>query len=155
MSDKASRSRNAAINLAILLLGIVGAGLLASGVLRGCSTPVNPQRASNSGGLVGEVIQIEVLNGCGHDGLASAVQQYLRDRGFDVVATGNFEAFGVEESAVVDRIGDMKSAHEVAKALGLDPEGVTSNPDIGLYLDATVVVGCDYESIPPFSLKQD
>lgn len=152
MSKGASRSRNAAINLAILLLCAVAVGLLASGILKGCSSPVNPQRVADSG-LVGDVIQLEVLNGCGHDGLAYEMQRYLRVRGFDVVASGNHTTFGIEKTAILDRIGDDRAALEVAKALGLKKESVQSEPDPGLYLDASVIVGCDYESIPPFSMN--
>jgi len=153
MSKKASRSRNAAINLAILLLGVVAVGLLASGLLKGCSSPVNPERVADTSGLVGDVIQLEVLNGCGQDGLASGMQEYLRTRGFDVVASGNYESFGVSETQIFDRIGDGSAAMEVAKALGLDRNSIKSEPDPGLYVDASVVVGCDYASIPPFSMR--
>ena len=155
MSKKASRSRNAAINVAILLLCTVAAGLLASGILKGCSSPVDPQRAADSSTqLVGEVIQLEILNGCGDDGLASEMQAYLRARGFDVVTSGNHEHFGVETTKILDRIGDDRAAREVAKALGLDSEMVSNDPDPGLYVDATVLIGCDYGSIPPFSVNQ-
>lgn len=153
MTKKASRSRNAAINFVILLLCVVAVGLLASGILKGCSSPVNPRRIADSAGLVGDVIQLEVLNGCGQDGLAHEMQTYLRQRGFDVVASGNHQSFGVEETVIVDRIGDDHAALEVAKALGLRRAAITSEPDPGLYVDASVVIGCDYESIPPFSMR--
>ena len=153
MTKKASRSRNVATNLAILLLIAVAVGLLGSGILRGCSTPVNPVRISDNSDLVGEFIQLEVLNGCGEDGLASEMQRYLRARGFDVVASGNHESFGVEKTVIFDRIGNDHAALEVAKALGLERTTVTSKPEPGLYVDASVIVGCDYESIPPFSMN--
>ena len=152
MTKKASRSRNAAINLSILILCIIAVGLLASGILKGCSSPVNPERIVDSAGLVGEVIQLQVLNGCGEDGLASDMQDYLRARGFDVVATGNHVTFDVEQTKILDRIGSDHAALEVAKALGLGSDVVSSEPDPGLYVDASVIVGCDYQSIPPFSI---
>lgn len=152
MTRKASRSRNAAINLSILVLCVFAVGLLASGILKGCSSPVNPQRIVDSADLVGTVIQLEVLNGCGEDGLASDMQSYLRARGFDVVATGNHHTFGLQQTVILDRIGDEHAALEVAKALGLDKNVVSSDPDTGLYVDASVIVGCDYRSIPPFSM---
>ncbi len=153
MSQKASRSRNAAINLAILLLCVVAIGFLASGILKGCSSPVNPKRIADAGDLVGEIIQLEVLNGCGEDGLASEMQSYLRARGFDVVTSGNHDTFGVDRTVILDRIGNDQAAQEVAKALGLEKSSVISEPDPGLYVDASVIVGCDYESIPPFSMN--
>lgn len=153
MSQKASRSRNAALNLTILLLCVVAVGFLASGILKGCSSPVDPKRIVGVGDLVGEIIQLEVLNGCGEDGLASEMQRYLRARGFDVVTSGNHDRFGVERTVILDRIGNDHAAQEVAKALGLEKATVISEPDPGLYLDATVIVGCDYESIPPFSMN--
>ena len=153
MSKKASRSRNAAINIAILLLCVVAVGFLASGILKGCSSPVNPKRIAAAGGLVGEIIQLEVLNGCGEDGLASEMQRYLRARGFDIVNSGNYESFGVEKTIILDRMGDDHAALEVAKALGLGGVAVSSVPDSGLYVDASVIVGCDFKSIPPFSMN--
>jgi len=153
MSKRASRSRNAAINFAILLLCVLAVGFLASGILKGCSSPVNPRRIVDTSDLVGEIIQLEVLNGCGEDGLASEMQHYLRARGFDVVKSGNHETFSFEKTVILDRIGDDHAALEVSKALGLKRTAVTSEPDPGLYVDATVIIGCDYESIPPFSMK--
>jgi hypothetical protein len=152
MTKKASRSRNAAINLSIFVLCVFVVGLLASGIFKGCSSPVNPQRIVDSAGLVGEVIQLQVLNGCGEDGLASEMQGYLRARGFDVVSTGNNDTFGIQQTVILDRIGDEHAALEVAKALGLNKNVVSSEPDTGLYVDASVIIGCDYRSIPPFSM---
>jgi hypothetical protein len=153
MSKKASRSRNAAVNIAILLLVVAAVGLLASGILRGCSPPVNPVRVADNDVLVGKVIQLEVLNGCGQDGLASEMQSFLRARGFDVVASGNHATFGIEKTFILDRIGDDHAALEVAKALGLNNGVVSTESDPGLYVDASVIIGCDYESIPPFSMN--
>jgi hypothetical protein len=81
------------------------------------------------------------------------MQRYLRARGFDVVSTGNHERFGVEKTAVIDRIGDEHAARQIAKALGLKPVSISTDPMPELYLDASVIVGCDYETIPPFSMN--
>jgi hypothetical protein len=153
MSRKASWSINAAINVAILALCLVAAALLTSGIRKGCSGPVDPTRATDAGGLVGEIIQLEVLNGCGKDGLASEMQRYLRGRGFDVVDTGNHVHFGVEKTLVIDRLGNDHAALQIAKALGLDSDAISTEPKPELYLDASVIVGCDYASIPPYSMK--
>jgi len=152
MNDKAARTRNAALNFSILLLFVAVFGLLASGYLKGCGSPVNPLRVADPGILIGEIIQVEVLNGCGRDGLASAMMGYLRSRGFDVVSSGNHTTFGIEKTQILNRISDDSAAGQVATALGLGSGDIVSEPREDLYVDASVLIGCDYASIPPFSL---
>lgn len=98
----------------------------------------------------GEQIQVNVLNGCGEDGVARQTMDYLRARGFDVVEITNYERFGVEHSFVIDRVGDTLSAQKVAYALGIADSLLVTDIDSTLYLRGSVVLGRDYNILKPF-----
>lgn len=50
------------------------------------------------------VIQVEVLNACGAAGLADKFTDLLRSKKFDVVKTGNFASFDIDNSFIIDRV---------------------------------------------------
>ncbi len=97
--------------------------------------------------LLSEVIQVEVRNGCGIPGLASRFTSVMRQNGFDVVESGNFDTFDVTRSFVIDRSGNMDNARRVARALGIPDERIIREISPDFYLDATIVIGSDYESL--------
>lgn len=92
-------------------------------------------------------VQVEVLNGAGIDGLARATTDRLRDRGFDVVFFGNAGSQAREFSVVLDRGRNPDGAARVARELGIDRVEVAV--DTTLYLDATVILGPDWNDIQP------
>ncbi len=102
---------------------------------------------SDVGVLLSDVIQIEVLNGCGVPGLATRYTSALRQNGFDVVESGNFETFDIRETIVIDRNGNLENARRVARALGIPEDRILQEISSDFYLDATVVIGSDYESL--------
>ena len=111
---------------------------------------VDPLRESNPGDLEGARIQVEVLNGSGVDRLAALARTYLRERGFDVIAVGNYARSDVEESFILDHVGDRPAAEKVAAAIGLPPDRIedASSPD-ALH-DVSLVLGMDYELLKPY-----
>lgn len=88
--------------------------------------------------------RVEVLNGTTRAGLARSATERLRDAGFDVVYFGNGPR--TDSTLVLDRAGRPAAARAVAEALGI--QRVTSRPDPGLYLDATVILGADWPPRP-------
>lgn len=98
----------------------------------------------------GEQIQVNVLNGCGEDGVARQTMDYLRARGFDVVEITNYDRFDVDRSFVIDRVGDTLSTAKVAYALGIADSLLTVEIDSTLYLRCSVVLGRDYAALKPF-----
>lgn len=90
-------------------------------------------------------ITVEVRNAGGVDGMARTATDHLRKAGFDVVGIGNADRFDQEESVVIDRVGRLESATDVAWALGID--SVRSEPDPNLYVDVTVRLGSKW--MPP------
>jgi hypothetical protein len=108
---------------------------------------VQTEREGELADLIGEVIQVEVLNGCGVSGVASKFTNYLRQNGFDVIESGNFENFDVSESFVIDRTGNLQNALEVAAALGISERQVIQQITPDYYVDAYLVLGADYPTL--------
>lgn len=87
--------------------------------------------------------RVEVLNASGRSGVARAVTQRLRAAGFDVVFYGNAAAAHGDSTIVLDRVGRDDVARAVARELRI--ARVATLRDSTLFLDATVVLGTDWE----------
>ncbi len=148
------RSRGFETLLLFLLLGSVGLLVYALGV-RLLAPRVDPVREANPAHLVGDIIQLEVRNGCGVDGVAARTTRYLRRRGFDVVEVGDYTSFDVPHSLVIDRVGDLEAARKVAAVLGIPADRVRQQIRPELFLDASVIIGKDYAQLAPFRNKSD
>ena len=155
MSDRQTASRNSLINVVLVVLGLAVLALLYALGTRVFTPRVDPVRASDSGQLIGDIIQIEIRNGCGVAGLAGEMTEFLRKKGFDVVEVGDFESFDLEHSVVYDRIGDLESAKKLANAVGLPPDRVIQDIKPEEYLDASIVIGRDYATLTPFKNLQN
>ena len=90
-------------------------------------------------------IRIQVRNASGIPGAAAQVTEYLRDAGFDVVDFGNADVFDQPRTVVIDRVGARDRALDVAAALRGVP--IRSEIDTSLFLDVTVLVGRDAETL--------
>lgn len=141
--DSNSLALNAAIGFLSLLLVLLVFGLFT----RIIYPRIESQRATQDEKLIGTVIQLEVLNGCGVPGLANRFTSTLRKNGFDVVETGNFENFNMTNTVVIARTISAENAQRVADAIGVDPKNVFVEASEDFYLDATIVIGSDYESL--------
>ena len=107
--------------------------------------PADPVAPPSSQRNLANRIKVEVLNGVGEAGLARRFADQLRERGFDVVATDNADHFDYRITHVLDRSGRLGAAREVAEGLHADSVSVALDPD--LFLDATVVVGHDWQEL--------
>lgn len=108
--------------------------------------PVEIERA---GPAAGEIIQLDVLNGCGVQGAATRFTAFLRERGYDVVEMKNYKTFDVDESLVIDRVGNLRNAERVAYALGISGKNVIQQLNQDYYVDVSVVIGKDYQTLKP------
>jgi hypothetical protein len=88
-------------------------------------------------------IKVEVLNATKTRGLARRATSYLRDRGFDVVGSGNV-AEQRAATIVYDRSSHPEWARLVARAMNAP---VVEQPDSSRYLDVTVLIGANWR--PP------
>jgi len=98
----------------------------------------------------GHRIKIEVLNGCGIRGLAAMYTDFLRSVGMDVMSSENADNFRYSNTQVISRFTDIERAKVVSKFLGLDESQIIDAPDTGMYLDATVIIGSDYDQLESF-----
>ena len=146
MSNNES-SNNLALNAVIGFLSLLLC-LLVFGLFSRLVYPrIQNQRADEQTDLISDVIQLEVLNGAGVAGLADRFTSTLRKNGFDVVETGNFDNFDMEQTTVIARTHDTNNAERVARALGIDEAQILVEASDDYYLDATVVIGSDYNSL--------
>lgn len=139
------------LNLIVLcVLSLAVIGLLSSFVIH--LTEGDPDPTVDSGiekMTPNEVIQINILNGCGEAGLAGKARRYLRARGFDVVEIGNAKK-RIDESIIIDRVGDLSSAKKVAYAIGMSNSMIKTEIDSSLFLRSTIIIGKDYRDLDMF-----
>lgn len=100
-----------------------------------------------------EIIQLEVLNGCGVSGVADRFTDYLRANDIDVVKTGNYIQFDVDETTIIDRIGNKNNASYVANLLNVKEGSVMTQINNDYFVDVTVIIGRDYFKQSP--IKKD
>lgn len=147
MTEKSSQSSHSVLNAVIGFLGLL-LFLLVIGLFSRVIYPrIETQRSENQPQLIGDVIQVEVLNGAGVSGLASQFTSTLRNNGFDVVQTGNFDNFDMAKTIVISRSFDTSNADRVARALGISEENILVEASDDFYLDATIVIGSDFNSL--------
>jgi hypothetical protein len=147
MAKNSSNSPSFALNAVIGFLGLLLGVLIFALVTRVVYPRIQNTRAESQTKLIGNVIQIEVLNGCGVPGLANDFTAKLRRHGFDVVETGNFNTFDIDQTLVISRTGDLENAKRVARTLGISEKNVLREESPDFYLDATIVIGSDYKSL--------
>jgi hypothetical protein len=99
-------------------------------------------------------IRLQVLNGCGVDGLARRTMEGLS--GYNngeieivVVDTDNFELHEIPRSFIISREADVDAARHLARSLGLNPSDVTYQPleHNDHHVSVTLVLGEDYENM--------
>ena len=91
-----------------------------------------------------DIIQVEVMNGCGVNGIADRFTDYLRDYNVDVVKIGNYIQSDIDETIVIDRIGNKANADKVAEILGVLKGNAITQLNDDYFVDVTVVIGRDY-----------
>ena len=115
------------------------------------TAPVEPEEDEEQvPSPLAHTIQVEVLNGCGINGVARIFQSRLRENGFDVVNTENYVVNGkvfwkVDQTFVIDQIGVAEQAKAIAKALGIPLTNIESRENPAAIYDISVVIGKDYK----------
>jgi hypothetical protein len=136
-----------ALNAVIGFLGLLLCFLLFGLFSRLIYPRIKNHRTGGNQKLIGNVIQVGVLNGCGVSGIADKFTAALRNSGFDVVKTGNFNNFNMEHTTVISRTSNKKNARRVARVLGINPSHILMETSPNYYLDATIIIGSDYHSL--------
>ena len=98
---------------------------------------------------VSAIIHIEVLNGCGVDGIAAQFTNFLRKNNFDVVNVANYKSSNIEQTMIIDRTGNRANAEKLAETLGIEKKNIINQLSRDYLLDATLVIGRDYYKLIP------
>ncbi len=134
----------------ISVLSLIVLMMLTSFVMR-ISNPVVDSSVDSDKRITNEEkIQINILNACGENGLASETNEYLRSYKFDVLEVGNY-AEKIDKSMVIDRLGDMESAKKVAYAVGIPDSLIVTRIDSSLFIRTSIIIGKDYKKLSPFN----
>jgi hypothetical protein len=91
---------------------------------------------------VPDIGSIELLNGCGTEGAANKVADYLRSNNFDVKYVGNADTWNYPFTMVITRGKNDSVANQVARILKTDK--LVKIRDNDNSFDVTVVIGPDY-----------
>ncbi|MEO0225571.1 MAG: LytR C-terminal domain-containing protein [candidate division WOR-3 bacterium] len=95
---------------------------------------------------INRTMQIEILNGCGVDGLGMKVRNVVLKKGFDVVRVGNARQRDFTETVVLERSDEkLTNAKHFARQFGI--KNIGQDIDKSLYLSVTVIVGQDYKKV--------
>lgn len=151
--DALTSTVNLFYNLLIFILVVLIVYLSYSAYLKIVQKPSEDIIKSNTE-IASEIIQLDVLNGCGVNGVADRFTDFLRARDFDVVEIGNYQTNGkvnynIDETFVIDRIGNKANALKVAKALGIEKVKVIEQLNEDYFLDVSLVIGKDYYKLKP------
>ena len=93
-------------------------------------------------------IRVEVLNGCGIPRLARGVSWELRRLGLDVVSVGDARQQDFERTVIVERRSEkLRNARRLAATIGCT--NILKDVDSTLYLEATLILGSDYQRFFP------
>lgn len=157
MSQKDARWKRILLNIALLGCSAIFVALvyafIMSSLLPAGEVPSSSVEEPSSQAAQEDIIQVAVRNGCGVAGVAGQTTRFLRRQGFDVVEVGNYQTFDQQQSIVIDRVGNEAAARKVAAALGIPAERVDEQIRLDYYLDASVIIGHDYQSLKPFQDK--
>ncbi len=155
MGSEDSKIGNHALSFGIVVFGVATL-ILAFALFNRVGSPrPDATRIFNPNELLGDIIQVDVRNGCGVSGLAGRMTDYLRSYGFDVVEHGDHTSFDVQQTIIIDRIGNLDAAKQVALALGLTEDRIVQEVRTDYFLDVSVIIGMDYQTVMPFIDEAD
>lgn len=158
LDNSTSKFKNYSINILIVVFALASAYLAYNFIKHTSAGKQDSDRIETLDTLKNQItrqpststLQIDVQNGTGIQGLGNKFMEFLRSNGFDVVDMGNFSSSDEKNSFVIDRAGNMRNAKKVASALGISEKYVIQQVNKNYFLDATVVIGKDYNDLVPF-----
>jgi hypothetical protein len=122
-----------------IISAVMGISMLIGTELKTRPVPKQEKKNSVSVPYIGKV---EVLNGCGIEGAAGKVADYLRSTNFDIKSVGNAQTWNYPFTMVISRTLDTTVASQVASSLNTDKMIVIRNND--KMHDVTVIIGPDF-----------
>jgi hypothetical protein len=98
-------------------------------------------------------VQVDVQNGTGENRVGAIFRDYLKKKGYDVVDLGNYKSSDIYKTIIIDRTGDTRKAQRIAEVLGVSSRNIIQQINRDLYLDATIVIGKDFNELRPYTDK--
>lgn len=98
-------------------------------------------------------VQVDVQNGTGENRVGAIFRDYLKKKGYDVVNLDNYKSSDVYKTIIIDRTGDTRKAQRIAEVLGISSRNIIQQINRDLYLDATIVIGKDFNDLKPYTDK--
>jgi hypothetical protein len=131
----------------LTLFGIIIALLIVAIILGRNLSPGRAESSDATADSVPHIGRVQLLNGCGIDGIAWRAADVLRKNGFDVKndGIGNAETFNYPATMVISRTKDMTVAQRIGKALRVEPDKVMLIRTPDDRFDVTVILGADIE----------
>jgi hypothetical protein len=101
---------------------------------------------------INRTIQLEVLNGCGTQGVAKIFSKKLKSHKYDVVSSGNYLKNGktywkVLKTKIIDNTGNRENAEKLSEIIGIDSKYIESKITQSPIADITIVIGKDYRDL--------
>jgi hypothetical protein len=146
--DLKTSSYNLFLNISIFFLGAIILFMIYSLYVKLTGTDSEILISENSQ-IASDIIQADVLNGCGVGGIADRFTDFLRNNKVDVVYSGNYIRFDMDETLVIDRTGNKANALKVAEILGVSKGNVIQQLNKEYLLDVSIVIGRDYYTLLP------
>ena len=153
-NDDKSSAKNFFLNIAIAVLGIVIVYMSYSIIVK-IIAKNSEDEFSEDQKTASEIVQMEVLNGCGVTGVGQKFTDYLRKNNFDVVNVSNYILNNIiindiSQTMVIDRTGNKANAKKVADALGVKYVKIIEQINNDYFLDVTLVIGRDFNQLKPY-----
>lgn len=98
-------------------------------------------------------VQVDVQNGTGVNRVGAIFRDYLKNKGYDVVNLQDYKSTDVDKTIIIDRTGDTRKAQRIAEVLGVSGRNIIQQINRDLYLDATIVIGKDFNDLKPYTDK--
>ena len=113
----------------------------------------NSLHLSNSNSILKKA-DVEILNGCGEEGVAKLYTNFLRDLNYDVVSIENAKDkygknnFDHEYSKIIiNKKNKLRAAYEMSLKIGIDKENIKKNYDSEYTWDLVLIIGKDYNKL--------
>jgi len=96
-----------------------------------------------------DMIQIEVLNGCGVKGVADLYTNFLRDKGYDVIDYKNANHFNYEQTQLI--IYNTKlNIEDIISNLKIDKTNIKYIKRSDIFFDLSLIIGKDFNTLESF-----
>ncbi len=94
-------------------------------------------------------VKVQILNGCGKQGIAKRAQKWMESNDYDVRDVGNADRQDYRSSEVLNRSGNAAAARDLARMLGIDESKIKRKAAApGLDVDLTLIIGADNKRLP-------